>query len=120
MEQRLPSVNPPRWRALFYIPVLWLSLGIAVGFLIAASIGEHGSVIFLLGGAAMGASGTVAHCLLFLVPLFRRTTEVRQVLLLWVSSVTLFTLYLLANWTVSGVSVPATAEFFTALAYVAA
>ena len=121
MQPEPLSKSQLRWRAFLYIPLLWVSLGVAVGFAIAAAIGEHGSIIFLFAGAAMGVAGAAAHCLLFLVPAFRRTKEVRQVLLLWSSSVGLFMLYLLANWNVvSGVGAPTTPEFIAALAYVAA
>jgi hypothetical protein len=94
------SNESPKWSRLFYVPVLWLLSGTAVGAFLSWHMGMgfdgYGFIgVFL--GACVGLAGTIAHCVLFLIPRFRRTPEPLQVLLL--SACTLAELQLLeSSW----------------------
>ncbi len=63
--------------------LIWLILCIAGAFVVLQRLGEYGSVLHLLIGAAMGVLGALAHILLSAFNSFRRLGFLRRGLLNW-------------------------------------
>lgn len=65
---------------------MWLVVCVAGGFVVLARLGEYGSVVQLLIGAAMGFLGALTHVLLSLSDRFRRLGFLGRGFLNWLSA----------------------------------
>lgn len=73
----------PLVRSMVVGALVWLVVCVAGGFMVLARLGDYGSVVQLLIGAAMGIFGAVSHILLSVIPRFRRLNFLQRGLLNW-------------------------------------
>ncbi len=80
--------------------LVWLVVCVAGGFVVLARLGDYGSIVQLLIGAAMGLFGAASHILLSAIPRFRRLNLLQRGLLNWLSAYLLLVAYaaLLVNF----------------------
>ena len=82
-------MHPRRpWLGTVLGSVLWLTTGGLAGY-IAASLGGHGSVIFLVVGALVGVSGAVYQAVVHLVRHSRRSSWLAQTVDSWCGTMVL-------------------------------
>jgi len=97
-EETASSANPRTgWRSGLRLVALWLGLCTLTGVLAAAAYGEFGSIVLIIMGVFVGASGALAHILLLRVKSFRRCGGLARTLLLWGGAAILPCVWILAT-----------------------
>ena len=93
-----------KWSRILYVPVLWLAFGATAGALFAwvMNLSAYGFRIGVFIGVCVGLAGITSHCVLFLLPRFRRASEPLQTLLLWVCTVGVLAVLQLADSVFAG------------------
>lgn len=85
------------WRRPLVAATLWMLLGSAAGWAAAYTIAEHGSIVFIGVGVAIGVVGAVAHAGVLQSPRFRVAGLLAQALLLWLATLALLVLVAVAG-----------------------
>jgi len=93
------------WRATLRVVLLWLLLCSGIGLLAAFASGEFGSIVYLMTGVVVGASGAITHAALLRVSSFRSGSGIRRVLWLWVGAIILPTVWIISGELTSAVPV---------------
>jgi hypothetical protein len=75
VEQR---VERPTWPAVVVAVVAWLALASGAGYFAANALNEHGSIVFIPLGAAVGVVGALCHAVALGQSRFRRLAKWRQ------------------------------------------
>lgn len=90
----------PLIRSMVVGALVWLVVCVVGGFVALTRLGDYGSILQILIGAAMGLFGAVSHILLSVIPWFRRLSFLRRGLLNWLAAYSLLVAYaaLLVNF----------------------
>jgi hypothetical protein len=85
------------WKRLAVAVLAWLFGCPLAGFIAACVDGEHGSIIFLYLGFAMGVSGAVAHATLLAFRAFESLRPLAQVTALWALAALVLAIFALGS-----------------------
>ena len=82
--------NPIPWRRSLAAALLWFVGCSLSGFAIAAASGEHGSIIFVMFGVAIGVCGGISNASLILWFRFAGLPMLLRIVSVWGASMALF------------------------------